>query len=67
MLDGVYAKLLAVTDNKKVFNKLFDVWGINFHNVDDFNLEKNCNLLKLVKEGEGLWLNKSLSIGVDTL
>ncbi|MDU9693998.1 hypothetical protein O0Q50_22715 [Priestia aryabhattai] len=62
MSDGVYAKLLAVTNDKKVFNKLFDVWGVQSRGVSEEDLLKKYYLVESAEENSGLWLDKSLSI-----
>ena len=56
-----YAELLKVTDNKKVFDKIFDNWGVTAVPVDVSVLERDYVSLNTALDETGLWLKKSLA------
>ncbi|QJX80310.1 hypothetical protein [Priestia megaterium] len=56
-----YAELLKVTDNEKVFNKIFDNWGVTSDPIDVSVLERDYVSLNTCLDETGLWLKKSLA------
>ncbi|MFB8424917.1 hypothetical protein ACFC4S_23150 [Priestia megaterium] len=61
MLVSSYAELLKVTDNKKVFDKIFDNWGVTAEPIDVSVLERDYVSLNTSLDETGLWLKKSLA------
>jgi len=61
MLVSSYAELLKVTDDEKVFNKIFDNWGVTYDPIDVSVLERDYVPLNTCLDETGLWLKKSLA------
>ena len=61
MLVSSYAELLKVTDNKKVFDKIFDNWGVTADPIDVSVLQRDYVSLNTSLDETGLWLKKSLA------
>ncbi len=61
MLISSYVELLKVTDNKKVFDKIFDNWGPSIESIDVSVLKRDYVSLNASLDETGLWLKKSLA------
>lgn len=62
MLTDVYMELLKATDNKKVFEKIFDNLGVIGEPVDSSFLAKDYVPLNSELDDSGLWIKESLSM-----